>query len=101
MTWEAMEITSFGIVGDATPGGWTLKRHLLTPVACLKGEVALVGGKEYKFRANNKWDSSLGGSLDNLNENNAPNFKCAEDGTYEITLNLSNNQTWKASVVKK
>ena len=53
------------------------------------------------FRANNKWDFSLGGSLDNLNENNAPNFKCAEDGTYEITLNLSNNQTWKASVVKK
>ena len=67
----------------------------------MKGEVALVGGKEYKFRANNKWDFSLGGSLDNLNENNAPNFKCAEDGTYEITLNLSNNQTWKASVVKK
>ena len=66
-----------------------------------KGEVALVGGKEYKFRANNKWDFSLGGSLNNLNENNAPNFKCAEDGTYEITLNLSNNQTWKASVVKK
>lgn len=102
MIWEAMEITSFGIVGDATPGGWDAETPLTYAGGLVwKGEVALVGGKEYKFRANNKWDFSLGGSLDNLNENNAPNFKCAEDGTYEITLNLSNNQTWKASVVKK
>ena len=102
MTWKSMEITSFGIIGDATPGGWDAETELTYAGGLVwKGEVALVGGKEYKFRANNKWDFSLGGSLDNLNENNAPNLKCAEDGTYEITLNLSNNQTWKASVVKK
>lgn len=104
LTWEALEITSFGIIGDATPGGWNEETALTYEGNLVwKAEVALVGGKEYKFRANNDpgWKFSLGGSLDNLDENNGANLKTTEDGTYVVTLDLSNNKTWKASVVKK
>lgn len=55
---------------------------------------------EWKFRANGQWTVSLGGQFDNLNPFNGSNFKCAEDGTYEITLNLR-NLPWSATVVKK
>lgn len=102
MTWKSLEIESFGIVGDATPGGWDASTALTYEGNLVwKGDVELIGGKEYKFRANDAWDFSLGGSLDALDENNGANFKCAEDGTYTVTVDLSNNQTWKATVVKK
>ena len=41
----------------------------------------------FKFRANDLWDYSLGGSLTNLSSDNAPNIPVAEAGNYTITLN--------------
>lgn len=57
-------------------------------------------GDEWKIRANNGWDISLGGQFDNLWPFNGGNFVCAETGTYDITLNLG-TLPWTATVVKK
>lgn len=56
-------------------------------------------GDEWKFRANGQWSVSLGGTFDNLDPFNGPNFKCTESGTYDITLDLS-TLPWTAKVDK-
>ena len=57
-------------------------------------------GDEWKFRANGQWTVSLGGTFDNLDPFNGPNFKCTESGTYDITLDLS-TLPWTVKVDKK
>jgi hypothetical protein len=56
-------------------------------------------GDEWKFRANNGWDINLGGNLAGLTEG-GDNIKCAEDGTYTVTLDLS-SYPYTATVVKQ
>ena len=56
----------------------------------------LVNGS-FKFRANNGWDINIGGDLNNLSYggDNIP----ATAGTYTITLDLSDPEAFKATVV--
>ena len=56
---------------------------------------------ELKFRANNAWDVSLGGSFDDLGTLNAPNCTISDKGTYKITLDLSDANQLKATLVKQ
>ncbi len=101
LTWTSWEVASVGIIGDATPGGWSDDTDLAYEGNLVwSGTMALVGGKEYKFRFNDAWDFSLGGSLDDLDENNGDNLKCDADGTYDVTLKLTDNSKWTATVVK-
>lgn len=101
LTWSAWEVLSVGVIGDATPGGWNEDTDLTYEGNLVwSGTMDLIGGKEYKFRFNDAWDFSLGGSLFDLDENNGANIKCDEDGTYDVTLVLTDNARWKATVVK-
>jgi hypothetical protein len=80
-------ITSWGIIGTATPGGWDSDTDMTWNAAdetwTLTTELA---AGELKFRANDGWDINLGGdSMDDLVENGA-NLQIAEAGTYTITL---------------
>lgn len=89
LTTSVTEVTSFGIIGDATPGGWNDETPM-TMVAGSNGyqwemDVTLTAG-EFKFRANNGWDVNLGGALDNLVQDGS-NI-AATPGTYHIVLNL-------------
>lgn len=90
LTYSLTQITTIGLIGDATPGGWDTSTAL-TPDATMlvwTGTVTL-GSGEYKFRANDGWDVNLGGSTDNL-EQNGSNIASPGAGTYTVTLDLSN-----------
>lgn len=94
-------VTTYGLIGGATPGGWDASTAL-TPSAnemVWEGDVAMKGG-EYKFRANDAWDINLGGSIDNLTQD-AGNLMFSEpDGTYHVVLDLSTYPA-KATFTKK
>lgn len=96
---QLVKIAGWGVIGGFN--GWE-KSEEMTKVDDFTYTVtqAMSEGDEWKFRANNAWTVSLGGSFDNLDPFNGPNFRCAESGTYEITLNLR-NLPWSATVVKK
>ena len=100
LTYSTYQITTIGIIGGATPKGWDASTPLTTTDNLVwTGTVTLKGG-EFKFRANDDWIVSLGGDLQNLDWDNAPNIASPGEGTYDITLNLS-TLPYSATLVKK
>lgn len=94
-------VTTYGLIGGATPGGWDASTAL-TPSAnemVWEGDVAMKGG-EYKFRANDAWDINLGGSLDNLTQDGSNLMFSEAEGTYHVVLDLSTYPA-KATFTKK
>lgn len=88
LTYEVTLVSTIGVIGDATPGGWDTSTAL-TPSADFltwTGKVAF-GNGEFKFRANNGWDINLGGNLQDLQQDGA-NLASPGEGTYNVTLNL-------------
>lgn len=79
----------WGIVGDATPGGWdadTAMDGFDKVTNSLKITTDLKVG-EMKFRANNNWDFNFGGADGELTAGGA-NIAVSEAGNYTITLYL-------------
>lgn len=89
LTYDLTEITTIGLIGNATPAGWDASTALEPSADFLvwTGKMKLTDG-EFKFRANNDWDINLGGSLTNLVQN-GDNIKLTGEGTYVVTLDLS------------
>ena len=91
LTYSLYEVTTIGIVGDATPGKWDASTAL-QPVDDKKlvweGEFTFAGSGEWKFRANNDWKVNLGGSLDNLVYDGG-NMPTPGAGTYKVKLDLT------------
>lgn len=94
------KISTFGVIGGFN--GWGESVAMTSSEDGLVWTVtqAMTEGDEWKFRANDGWDISLGGEFDNLWPFNGANFKCGATGTYDITLDLR-SIPWTASVVKK
>lgn len=94
--------TDWGLIGDATVGGWDNSTPMTynpdTKVWTVT--TTLTAGKAFKFRANNGWDINLGGNQSNLSYG-GDNIPIATDGTYLVTLDLSNPEAYKCSVVKQ
>jgi hypothetical protein len=92
LTWSATKITTWGIIGDATPGGWGSSTAMTFNAADGTWTLTtnLTGGKEMKFRANNDWGINLGDNSprDNKPDYNGSNIPIASDGNYTITLDL-------------
>lgn len=86
-TYKIATADSWGLIGDATPGGWD-KDTDLKLINDGKGmwtmTVALTAG-EIKFRMNDAWDVNLGGSDGKLTDG-GDNIKVATAGNYTITL---------------
>ena len=93
-TYTLTPITSIGIIGSASPKGWDSDVDM-TYVPYNKDtkevngywevkNITLSAG-EIKFRANDGWDISWGGELDNLTTKNGGNIT-VEAGTYDIKL---------------
>lgn len=74
---------SFGVIGDATPGGWDTDTDMTESGSTWSLNVDLVAG-EWKFRANDAWEYNLGGDLTGLTHNGG-NI-AATAGSYTITL---------------
>lgn len=89
MSWDAKQITTFGVIGDATPNGWDASTPLTPSADFLKWTADITfGNGEFKFRANDGWDINLGGSLTDLKQN-GNNLPSPGAGTYTVTLDLS------------
>lgn len=94
-------IRTIGLIGDFN--GWS-ESLPMTPSADLltwKATVTLSAGNGWKFRMNDGWDINLGGTPESLTcFGNPANIVCAEDGTYDVTLNLA-TIPYTATLVKQ
>lgn len=87
----------WGLIGDATPGGWNDDTNMTWDADNQVFTVTLdLTAASVKFRANDAWTINLGGSLDALTQDGA-NIAIASQGNYTITLNP---WTLKATVTK-
>jgi len=90
LTYTAIE-TNFGIIGDATPGGWDADTDMIyDPSSGILTLTADLNVGEIKFRANDAWDLNFGdtdanGSLEEAGDN----IKVEEAGNYTIDLILN------------
>jgi hypothetical protein len=87
-TYKIVNADSWGLIGDATAGGWDADTDMKF-INDGKGfwvlKVDLKAG-EIKFRMNDAWTVSLGGSDGKLVEKDGPNIKIAAAGNYTIAL---------------
>jgi hypothetical protein len=111
MTWTATR-TSWGIIGDATPGGWNNDTQMHYDAANKIWTVTanMIKSGSYKFRANGAWSIDFGtdnsgklvyadnpffGYTAGLN-----NLSVPEDGNYTITLDLHISGKYTFTAVK-
>lgn len=100
LTWNANLIETYGLIGDATEGGWDNSTPMVFDAATSTYTVtATLKDGSFKFRANNGWDINLGGDLSNLTSG-GDNIAVTA-GTYLITLNLSDPAKYSATMVKQ
>ncbi len=99
LTWSATAITTWGVIGDATPGGWDNSTPLTyDPVANVwKATITFSGAGAFKFRANNGWDINLGGT-DPFLTYGGGNINSPSAGAHVVTLDLSNPLKYKYTV---
>lgn len=95
--------TVWGIIGDATPGGWdnstAMTYDKTTKVWTITANLTQ---KEMKFRANNAWAYNFGdtGADGKLDFNAPDNIKVPSAGNYTITLDLSSPRNYKYTLIK-
>ncbi len=105
-TWTATK-TTWGIIGDATPGGWgTDTQMTYDPVSEVwKVTCNMKASGSFKFRANNAWviDFGMDGATKKLVYADNPflgytpglwNLSVPSDGNYTITLDLHESQNY-------
>ena len=104
--------TAWGVIGDATPGGWDNDTDLTYDSNTKKWSVTLVlkAAGSFKFRANDAWQMAMGVKDGKLAYSDNPaypyddkvgTYSVAENGTYTITLDFSNPGNYKYKIVKK
>ncbi len=110
--WTATK-TTWSILGDASPGGWSTDTQLTYDEASQVWKVTcdMKASGSFKFRANNAWDLDFGidGGTKALLYADNPflgytpnlwNLSVASDGNYTITLDLHNTQNYTYKLVK-
>lgn len=96
----SMVRTVWGLIGDATEGGWDSSTPMTyDPETGLWSVTTTLGAGTFKFRANNAWDINLGGDINNLNYG-GENID-VEAGTYTVSLDLSDSKQFKGTIVKQ
>jgi len=83
--------TDWGLIGDATPGGWDVSTPMTYSVDDRTWSVTVdLAAGEIKFRANDAWDINYGDNNANgtLQQDGA-NIPIAAAGNYTITMDLS------------
>jgi starch-binding outer membrane protein SusE/F len=110
LTYSAVYIQSFGIIGPATAGGWNSSTPMTYDISTGLWSITttLIGGQPLKFRANDAWDINYGPADSNalvgtLQFNNPGSITITDSGTYTITIDMT-QKTQKAylySIVKQ
>ena len=97
----SMEKTEWGLIGDATEGGWDSSTPMIyDPETRLWSVTTTLGTGEFKFRANDGWDINLGDNINNLTFG-GDNIPVTEEGTYIVTLDLSDSKQFKGTFEKQ
>lgn len=79
-------INRWGVIGDATPGGWSDDTDMTWDADNEVFTVTLeLTAASFKFRANDGWDVNYGGDLGALSSD-GDNISVAEAGNYTITF---------------
>ena len=107
-TYTLTPITTIGVIGDATEGGWDTDQDMTyvpynsetkEPGYWEIKDINLTAGA-IKFRANDAWDISWGGDINSLTTNNGGNIT-VEAGTYDIKLYAWADGYAKCELIKK
>lgn len=82
--------TDWGLIGDATPGGWDNDTDMaFDPETRQWQQVIELGSGSFKFRANDAWDIDFGDTgMDGVLDYGGDNIPVDEPGRYLITLSL-------------
>jgi starch-binding outer membrane protein SusE/F len=103
MNWYNYKITTWGLIGSATPNGWNNPDQDMTYNASTKIwtiTLNLVAG-DIKFRANDDWAVNLGdNNKDGKPEINGANIPIATAGNYTINLDLETGGNWFYTIKK-
>jgi len=96
--------TSWGIIGDASPGGWDTDTNMTMTAAkgeyTWKADITLKAG-EIKFRANDGWDINFGDNgADGSLEYGGSNIKVTA-GTYHVELILNSVTGFRYTITAK
>lgn len=99
LTWSATKITTWGVIGDGTPGGWGSSTPLTfnTTTLLWTGTVNFVSGN-FKFRANDGWGINLGAPQATM-AYDGPNFPVSLTGNRTVTLDLRNAPNYTYTVL--
>lgn len=107
-TYILTPITTIGVIGDATEGGWDSDQDMTyvpynsetkEPGYWEIKDINLTAGA-IKFRANDAWDISWGGDINSLTTNNGGNIT-VEAGIYNIKLYAWADGYAKCELTKK
>jgi hypothetical protein len=82
--------TTWGLIGDATPGGWSTDSPMAydTATGLWKAVLNLTAGS-LKFRANGAWDINYGDTgADGILDAGGDNIAIPDAGSYTITMKL-------------
>lgn len=85
---------SYGVIGDATPGGWSDDTDMKYDNGKREWSVTLplVGSKELKLRLNDDWGTNFGDNgADGTLDKDGGNIKIASSGTYKIVASFVTN----------
>ena len=100
MTYTAVA-TTWGVIGDATPNGWTDETPLAyDPASATWQGVVHLKAAALKFRANHSWDYNYGSTAkDATLDAGGSDIAMDTEADYVITLDLSqpNNYTYSAN----
>ncbi len=96
MTWSNYKINTWGIIGDATPGGWGGSTPMtFNPADGSWAITTNLTAGEVKFRANNDWAVNFGDThnppgvvRDNKPDYDGTNIPIAASGNYTLVLNI-------------
>lgn len=97
----SLDPTSWGVLGDATPGDWDEDTDLSYDADSRMwiGAVNLKGSGSYKFRANDSWDLNYGGDIVNGMVEDGGNIPAPTTaGDYAVSLDLSTPNDYTAEV---
>ncbi len=96
------QLTNWGLIGDATPGGWDSDQNMVYDPVENKLTITLdlvPGGM--KFRANDDWGLNYGDNGNNKTlDINGDNIAVAEAGNYTIDLLIIKTAIFKYSIKK-
>ncbi len=101
LTWTLTR-TNWGVVGNATPGGWDTDTDMTFDAAAkvLTVTMPLTVG-EFKFRANDAWTLNLGAAdTPGTLAYDGANIPVAVAGNYKITLDLNNPLQFTYTITK-